>query len=938
MFVSKFNDNLDNFNIMEYLDYRNNINKLYYSNETNILIKNKNTNENGLEEYFLGMILSHINALKDNNYDDICLKELEETIHNYNKHKGSYITIFYGSGSNVDQPIKKTTLESFIDYIDYIKFHYVIDANNHKISVECKNQASNKVCYSLIIDFKNNQICIIRRGCITHIVDYYKLDDVIDTAIKIIIDKTIKYYTEDKKLTIKVLYNQNPAKGKSGVIFNSIQSLLIILLSLRNKINKKIFSCYYYKYFLSNIVYDITKNEIKFTSNNKDVLLTYDKNKTTQNEIQFKGDCMLNVIMCTKKEKLHELIVQKISKIEKFNNVKPDYEVCPTDQLKNSLEKCVAEIETIINKMQNSSIIDNDFTNYKNTLVKYIEDYTTFITNIQKLNTQMLININDNISNPNLKTNMEYLKSICDLFDTHFLSLTNVLLDNACPEYVLTYKINYEKYKVYIQNMRKILELYQNHNIHNISYNDLLEFVKFIQEIQNIIYKIDMSVFYTNILITLCLSYYKVEYLFDDIMFNIINKSNNKNLVLKRFMNLTYNSNEINRTLCSYYNLNQTSSSYFLSPVFITGHALLSIIKINNEHSKINTKHYICDLNNLNIIAMRTKNEIEYACSFYGFGEFSFGDKRFGTEEYTAILKYWNASKNQNITEFFNNNKFQIPQNFYLYHYNLYKNNRYYFKFKCSTEPMFKQNSLLLKYIKLYITDKFNTSENNNYQILLSNDNIEIDICKIIKINNNNELEAYKLLFNDLDNKIKEYLLDMIDDKINDMINQTPTYNQKKSNNQKDQIIDNIVRHLKIIINQLREKKYTLENFIYELVYNVCHCLKKNISELKKYNFFININYLKIDLISIRPRICKNYKLTQFIQTLNDIIEIFNDTVTYENIFNGGNILLTYDTNPNKNIIMRILTIILIIVIIIIVVLIILFVIDKYNNNNVLTI
>lgn len=66
----------------------------------------------------------------------------------------------------------------------------------------------------------------------------------------------------------------------------------------------------------------------------------------------------------------------------------------------------------------------------------------------------------------------------------------------------------------------------------------------------------------------------------------------------------------------------------------IPHHELLSIIKIENQDNVIKKKQYVCDLNNLNFIAIAERNnkhDIKYICQNM---EFKFGIRRFGSEEY----------------------------------------------------------------------------------------------------------------------------------------------------------------------------------------------------------------------------------------------------------------------------------------------------------------
>ncbi len=113
-------------------------------------------------------------------------------------------------------------------------------------------------------------------------------------------------------------------------IYGSILSLLIMLLSFRNNMDKGIYSKYYYERYLKQLCDNIINDKSYKFHNNRDVHLTYLINTKEDLKLDFSGDCMINTLMCVKKEELQELLVKKIEMIKENednngNEVK-DYE------------------------------------------------------------------------------------------------------------------------------------------------------------------------------------------------------------------------------------------------------------------------------------------------------------------------------------------------------------------------------------------------------------------------------------------------------------------------------------------------------------------------------------------------------------------------------------------------------------------------------------
>ena len=849
------------------------------------------TDANSLVEYFHGMLLNYINLEKENNKklndETIQLKNMiinhkkgknnnlkinggEYYKYNYYTEDNDSINIYYSKGNNID-----------ITYNNYT------DNNGesiHDITIcYTKNTETDKnIISTLIIDLNNGKIYDDKYKIYKNV---YTSSKNINALIKIIIDEFIAlpynyninvYENYDKTEYTEKNHNKN-------YLYHSVLSLLIIILSFRNNMDKSIYKKYNYTRFLKDMYENyLNPNNYKFFNNNSNILLTYD---TCTNDIYniFNGDCVLNTLTCVKYKELHELLIEKINMIngnilKQYGNI--DY--------KNHINNVL-------------TLYHNEF--YKNSILKYIDGYTEFIKNIN--NYINYTNEDENPQNILYYYNDSYSKemvTICNECIMYNSAIISSLIDYGKTIELETYITeDVRNSKDIIDKIKEYKEYFDNtvipRNIEKFKYivkqiNILLNFYN------NIINKYNMNLFYINTLISLYLFYYKVDYLFDVKILKFYNHDNNKKNAINRFCNMSYNVHDIDLIRYNYYNNNKyinyfiDNKEYFFSFLNTSNHAIILILAINpNNFSK---SYYICDLNNLNFIVFNSTN-IKTSDLIFEDNHFYYN---FGTKRY--IYSYYMMTKNK----YYDDNKLSYNnKNICMDIATLDESDNYYANF-CTCEIINNYN--IIKYINKVLNNKYN----NYYRLLIS-----------ITMNNDSNYNNFKDFNKNLNKYVKKEILKeltfipylIIVDKEECIIDNLLyyimdlLYNYFLINNR---IIPNLGINSNFILNNVDLNTIKLNTFNYMIT--------------NKYDD-ININMLNIYFDTLERK--------YYYMQVKEIIDNFSANLRVNGLFFGGELLENYKYNCN-NVIKKIIIILLIIVIIIIIVLIVLYIINKYKNNS----
>ena len=784
--------------------------------------------------------------------------------------------------------------------------------NKHKNKIITKMNGgvgNNDKAFNLIIDFAKNEIYETTQKIKTK--NVYEFGVNINYLLEKIIEKMINLYNNEYKWSVCVNYNNNDDKEykrKNKDIYQSILSLLIVILSFRNDINKEIYTKYNYERYLLEINKNINKHKYLFAVNNDKIILTYEDDMKEvkdgnyidyiNNPISFDGDCALNVLTCIKNKDIQEMLIIKKNIIENNN-----YFLNNIDYIKN--------IQEIINKFN----CDNDI---KNNIINYFEKFSAFIKSI-KYNYNLFNKINFDQENTDVvkldKYNIDFnkLKSDIKLFITYGSTIFDILMDYNKEKYLID-SIVYNKKENYIDIMKTYIDILESIKIIKVFPKRSLELIKEIySKYYNIIInKINTDLFYVNIIISLLLIQYKIDYLFDKGVFEIFKYNDKKKYAMRRFSNISSHKNELDkiRFNCIRYN----NQDYLFRYVSSHNHAMLLIIDVNKTNLE-NKTYSICDLNDLNFITLN--QNLDFDNVDLKFKEsYNFGITRF-TYSYYKILtkiseKYTLTIENLNkVYTYYRNSDGNI---IYKYIYCCFKGLEVINK---KLKNLVNNNDVNLKFPYLYIDEE-------NLSTIIKTTNIDdYEKCLTINLQINHYLKTniYNILYIIF---INHYNDDLI----------------------KHQLLLNIKQNI------LNDPKCINDNFPYYLIKELYNIIKYKTK--KEQNDILNINdkfkfysdniycydafgtkktedYLKY--LSNENEMDIFYKyiydtLRNYYYGAINISIIFDDI-----IFDGGEQLKINDSSHNNSILKRVLIILLIVVIIIIIVLIVLFIINKYKNN-----
>ena len=701
-------------------------------NETKILNTN-NQNTNCLIEYFEGMMLNYI-SLYENRGEN--MDKLKSFILNNDNNDNNTNTKIKGSGgdSNFTKPINNvdiynylntglTNNEDFNNYLNFIDNYngriYITLINNlindaYIIRIFTSDENTKKNDISLKINLQNNKIIDNHNGIYNEIYignedDIYGNNLFITLLLEKILNKFLNYNCQKrygtngltnagfllykKKLNDEMELEElnkiakesivNIELKEAKIIIDSTISLLIIILTLRNNINKDIYIKYNYKYLLSSIYNSLFENSpFVFSGNNRNIL-TY-RNK--DNRISFGGDCALNTLLCVKKPELRELLMRKMNYvINNNNNITENY-----DEYKTKLQNILIQL-------------NNDKTNVLiSELSKYINDYKVFINKIDhttnesyELNRELnkYINYMSIISDDNKKNEMFYqiykelkengaklpndfnFSRINELIRNKYQVNCDYILKNieeTCRLYnkfayvfinnVMDINISDDIINKIVENNEKIKDVYDKFvNNNEIDLNDIISFKEMIDFMGDYKY---YNIFYINLLISLTLVKEKIDYIFDDEIIDILKYSNDRSNFIKCFKNICGNRNELGiifPTCDKYYNEKKYKyENYLFKFVSVEGaeHAVLSIIHVKSPgkypNVPANCDIYIYDLNELYICCSEQFNENHWSTNkrinaLYKINNTDYANKRWFLREYNNSESILNAYKKDEI-------------------------------------------------------------------------------------------------------------------------------------------------------------------------------------------------------------------------------------------------------------------------------------------------
>lgn len=929
-------------------------------------INNNNyTDADSLVEYFHGMLLNYISLEKNKGkLNDQSIK-LMNIINDVNKQKlSNKIKINGGSTADYQYDIIISDKYTFYDDINIIYTYQYNEKQNyyeHNINIYSENNddsetdlssdmeienldnetndssngmeiENNDKGFNLIIDFKKNEIYETTQKIKTK--NIYESGVNINYLLEKIIEKMINLYNNEFKWSVCVNYNNNDDKEykrKDKNIYQSILSLLIVILSFRNDMSKEIYAKYNYKRFLMEIQKNINKHKYLFAVNNDEIILSYDdvmtKIKIGNNisyknkQINFRGDCALNVLTCVKNKDIQEMLIIKKNIIENNN------------YLRNNINY-IKTIQKIIKKFN----CDNDI---KNSIMNYIKNFDTFIKKIE-YNYNLFNNINfvqentDDVNLDNYNIDFDKLKDDSELFITYGSTIFDILMDYNEDNYLINSIVCETK-----ENNRHIMIVIRNaierikNNIYkmelmkntikkdkNIIKEHLLELKEIYSEYYNIITnKINTDLFYVNMIISLLLIIYKIDYLFDERIFEIFRHDDIKRYAMRRFSNISSHRNELDRIKFNYirYNIHD----YLFRYVATKDHALLLIMDVNNTNLR-NKTYSICDLNDLNFITLN--QNLNFDNVDLKFKEFYyFGETRFTSNYYKILKKEFKNNKlsikitTETLNETYTACRNKKDDNMYRYIYCCFK----------GLKDMNKNFISLMNNKNEILKFPYQYEDEKNLSTIIKTTNIyDYEICLAINVNINNyfKINIYNIL-----NKIFE--------------------NYYKYDKIKQCLLLNIKQNI------LNDYKCINDNFPYYLIkelYNITKYKTKEESnnilnihdEFKFYSDNINMGYDAFGTSNTKEYLkylSNGNKIDKFYTYIyNTLIKYDCDAINLGVIFediDGGeqlkiNDLSHNDLSHNNSIIKNILIVLLIVIIIIIIVLIVLLIINKYKNNN----
>ena len=852
-------------------------------------LNTKNQSADYLIEYFEGIMLNYISLVEEQGKR---MDELKNLILSHKKDefkggKNSYLDNdpeyknYTDDATKTDIDIKKfiNIYWSFITievHIDYQKEYYI--NIKHRYATEGENNNLNEYNkIDLIIDLQHNAIIDkanrLRNDDIS--INTINITYILETITK----KLMEYEYNDCPVVLKIIdkIQEKPIKNTNDeeTCIKSVISLLIMILTLKNNVSKDIYKNYNTTFLLSGICKnqllknfkdDDYNNSLRlFSGNNKNILTYIEKNHM----MYYMGDCALNSLMSVENADIRELFVDKISYGVK--NKKLDYI--------NDSKYYIDKINNVLTQMKNYQLEDFDFIN---SILKYVNEYNDFITYLNNNYSSLKQGLKNNINNITLPQDC---KDCFNKLHDYYLKFANVLRNNLFDYNLMTSEAR-GICKEAIDNIKRVNKLIESEKL----YENLCGVRVFISILDKYMkYENSFCIFYINLLISLLLIKYKIDYLFDDDAINILKHTDNKINIIQCFKNISNNRNEIGEILPVYQPGYENDKYIFIrANLKDEPHAVFLIVDVGSPNKKM----YLYDLNRLYLVCSEDFYEFDY---------------------YELILS--------NIYVYELNNSYRwirFEMNNYEPHYKnhimIYFKNIEDLTDNCSDSLLFEniiKNNLNLNNINIY------------------NDRGNLDFTKLVTLNDDDYNENN---FNFISYNIKRQLF-------NELIN----YSNIINNIDVNVCFSNAVNFISNFVqNNIIDKESCS---IGKLLFKFIECL------IKAKWVFDNRAFLPINLnkeyYKIKDYFDDTYHLTNtqkfvnylgFTDNFNNyhinynkmIVEIL-DTLTFtylskDKIVRGG-----YSNINYNNIIKRVLIILLIIVIIIIIVLIVLFIINKYN-------
>ena len=852
-------------------------------------LNTKNSSADYLIEYFEGIMLNYISLVEEQGKR---MDELKNLIlsHKKDEFKGGKNSYLDNDPEykNYTDDATKTDIDiikfiniywSFITieiHIDYQKEYYI--NIKHRYATEGKDNnliENNKI--DLIIDLQHNAIIDkanrLRNDDIS--INTINITYILETITK----KLMEYEYNDCPVVLKIIdkTQEKPIKNTNDeeTCIKSVISLLIMILTLKNNVSKDVYKKYNTTFLLSGICKNQLLKKFKdddynnslrlFSGNNKNILTYIEKNHM----MYYIGDCALNSLMSVKNADIRELFVDKISYGVK--DKKLDYN--------NDSKYYIEKINNVLSQMKGYQLEDFDFIN---SITKYVNEYNDFITYLNNNYASLKQGLKDNINNITLPQDC---KDSFDKLHDYYLKFVNVLRNNLFDYNLMTSEAR-EICKEATDNIKRVNKLIESKKL----YKNTLGIRIFISILDKYMkYENSFCIFYINLLISLLLIKYKIEYLFDEDTMNILKHTDNKINIIQCFKNISNNRNEIGEIL-PVYQPGYGNDKYIFIRANLKDepHAVFLIVDIGSPNKKM----YLYDLNRLYLVCSEDFYEFDY---------------------YELILS--------NIYVYELNNSYRWIRHemknyepHYMNHIMIYFKNIEDLTDNCS-------DSLLFENI---IKDNLNLNNINIY-----NDRGNLDFTKLVTLNDDDYNENN---FNFISYNIKRQLF-------NKLIN----YSNIINNTDVNVCFSNAVNFISKFVQENIVDKESCS--IGKLLFKFIECLIKAKWVFDNRAFLpINLNkeYYKIkDYFDDTYHLINTQKFVNYLgftDNLNNyhvnynkiIVEIL-DTLTFthpskDKIVRGG-----YSNINYNNIIKRVLIILLIIVIIIIIVLIVLFIINKYN-------
>ena len=522
--------------------------------DNNKLIKNKNNSDSKcLIEYFHGIILNYISL---NEEQGIKLDKLKNIILNYNNHKnnklsgGDYnIKVHYPNHVDDNNIINFTPFDNTKNELFNVKINMKY-GSEYKITIYNTQGDSNKI--NLIIDLYNN--VIIDNITNSYNTSVWDNSDNINHVLHNIITTLIKQNHNDELFGFGILdendnniFNNNDEDDKNIIrnMRRGVISLFIMLLTIRKDVNVDVYKKYNNTFLLSGIckynlfddaISDIKEVYDKFSGCNYHILTYHDE----KNLIYHGGDCALNSLMCVKIPEIRELFVDKIT-------ISQHKQKChkPKSYYISKIKKILREMEILedfdfIEKIEN--LID-DYSRFHSFI--YSLSYSMFRNNILKGEYN-----DDEFNNWVFERLYYYLPIFIDI----------------CRNNLMDFDLTDEEINKIVDEINNYIDYYyqneDNININNIhSYNNMAKnFIKILDIIQSVnINKNSYNIFYINLLLSLLITKYKINYLLNDNFANIFKYFDKKEYIIKRFENISRSRNELDQIFPKY----QKGNIYF---------------------------------------------------------------------------------------------------------------------------------------------------------------------------------------------------------------------------------------------------------------------------------------------------------------------------------------------------------------------------------------